>query len=154
MLAVTLPGWVWTITTVAATVVMLTLIAVLMAHVLITAVPFPWSLKVPLKPLRFARGEDRFRQDAFDAILHAQRMLSWLGYPTGRPGAEDESPSQRSVEQGAGVAPAVSFDDERRAGSEAALRRRLAKAAVPLLACFVIVVLVRFGIILAEHSGP
>jgi len=91
-LAAILPIWLWTITTVAATIVTLALIAVLLAHVLITAVPFPWSLKAPLK----------------------------------------------SIDQGAGVAP----------------RRRLARVAVPLLVCFVIVVLLRFGIILAERPGP
>jgi hypothetical protein len=108
VLAVTVPSWAWTITTFAATIVALALIAVLLAHILISAVPFRWLVKVPLK----------------------------------------------SIDQGAGVAPAASCDGGRRAGSEAALRRRLARAAVPLLACFVIVVLVRFGTILAERPGP
>jgi hypothetical protein len=109
VLAAILPSWLWTITTVAASIVTLALIAVLLAHILITAMPFPWSAKAPLK----------------------------------------------SIDQGVGVASAASCNGGggRRSG-EAALRRRLARAAVPLLACFVIVVLVRFGIILAERPGP
>lgn len=102
MLAVTVPAWIWRITTVTATVVTLALILVLTAHVLITAVPLTRSWKVPLMPLRFVRGEDSSRP----------------------------------------------------ADTEAALRRRLATAAAALLACFAVVVLVRFGIILAERPGP
>jgi hypothetical protein len=110
VLAAIFPSWLWTITTVAASIVTLALIAVLLAHILITAVPFSWSAKAPLK----------------------------------------------SIDQGVGIAPAASCNggDGRRSGREAALRHRLARAAVPLLACFLIVVLVRFGIILAERPGP
>ena len=102
MLAVTIPAWIWMITTVAGAVVTLALILVLTAHVLITAVPFTLSRKALPMPLRFVRAE-----------------------------AGSEHP-----------------------GNEVALRRRLARAAVVLLACFAVVVLVRLGIILAERSGP
>jgi hypothetical protein len=39
-------------------------------------------------------------------------------------------------------------------GNEVRLRRRLRRAAVPLLALLIVAVVVRFGFILAERPGP
>lgn len=52
------------------------------------------------------------------------------------------------------LAAAISPGDERRRRPSGAGHRRLMRVAVPLAACFLAVVTVRFVLIVAEHPGP